>query len=146
MFIGGCAGSTGGGLKLSRVILLIKTALADLVGMLHPREVRRVQMDGKRVDEGTTKAVYGFAALYVLVILAAGLIVSLDGYDFTTNFTAALSCMSNIGPGLSLIGPTGNFTIFSPFSKVVLTVVMLLGRLEIYPLFMLASPLLWKKR
>ena len=146
MFIGGCAGSTGGGLKLSRVILLIKTALADLVGMLHPREVRRVQMDGKRVDEGTTKAVYGFAALYVLVILAAGLIVSLDGYDFTTNFTAALSCMSNIGPGLSLIGPTGNFAIFSPFSKVVLTVVMLLGRLEIYPLFMLASPLLWKKR
>ena len=146
MFIGGCAGSTGGGLKLSRVILLIKTALADLVGMLHPREVRRVQMDGKRVDEGTTKAVYGFAALYVLVILAAGLIVSLDGYDFTTNFTAALSCMSNVGPGLSLIGPSGNFTIFSPFSKVVLTVVMLLGRLEIYPLFMLASPLLWKKR
>ena len=145
MFIGGCAGSTGGGLKLSRVILLIKTALADLVGMLHPREVRRVQMDGKRVDAATTKAVYSFFFLYVLIIVVTGLLISVDGYDFTVNFTAALSSMSNIGPGLSIIGPSGNFAIFSTFSKIVLTIVMLLGRLEIYPLVILASPTLWRR-
>lgn len=145
MFIGGCAGSTGGGLKLSRVMLLVKTAGADVVQMLHPREVRRVQMDGKRVDAATTKAVYSFFFLYVLIIVVAGLLISVDGYDFTVNFTAALSSMSNIGPGLSIIGPTGNFAIFSTFSKIVLTIVMLLGRLEIYPLVILASPTLWRR-
>ena len=133
------------GLKLSRVMLLIKTALADLVGMLHPREVRRVQMDGKRVDAATTKAVYSFFFLYVLIIVVTGLLISVDGYDFTVNFTAALSSMSNIGPGLSIIGPSGNFAIFSTFSKIVLTIVMLLGRLEIYPLVILASPTLWRR-
>ena len=145
MFIGGCAGSTGGGLKLSRVMLLVKTAGADIVQMLHPREVRRVQMDGKRVDAATTKAVYSFFFLYVLIIVVTGLLISVDGYDFTVNFTAALSSMSNIGPGLSIIGPTGNFAIFSTFSKIVLTIVMLLGRLEIYPLVILASPTLWRR-
>ena len=145
MFIGGCAGSTGGGLKLSRVMLLVKTAGADVVQMLHPREVRRVQMDGKRVDAATTKAVYSFFFLYVLIIVVTGLLISVDGYDFTVNFTAALSSMSNIGPGLSIIGPTGNFAIFSTFSKIVLTIVMLLGRLEIYPLVILASPTLWRR-
>ena len=113
--------------------------------MLHPREVRRVQMDGKRVDAATTKAVYSFFFLYVLIIVVAGLLISVDGYDLTVNFTAALSSMSNIGPGLSIIGPTGNFAIFSTFSKIVLTIVMLLGRLEIYPLVILASPTLWRR-
>lgn len=145
MFIGGCAGSTGGGLKLSRVMLLVKTAGADVVQMLHPREVRRVQMDGKRVDAATTKAVYSFFFLYVLIIVVTGLLISVDGYDFTVNFTAALSSMSNVGPGLSIIGPSGNFAIFSTFSKIVLTIVMLLGRLEIYPLVILASPTLWRR-
>lgn len=145
MFIGGCAGSTGGGLKLSRVMLLVKTAGVDVVQMLHPREVRRVQMDGKRVDAATTKAVYSFFFLYVLIIVVTGLLISVDGYDFTVNFTAALSSMSNIGPGLSIIGPSGNFAIFSTFSKIVLTIVMLLGRLEIYPLVILASPTLWRR-
>ena len=145
MFIGGCAGSTGGGLKLSRVMLLVKTAGVDVVQMLHPREVRRVQMDGKRVDAATTKAVYSFFFLYVLIIVVTGLLISVDGYDFTVNFTAALSSISNIGPGLSIIGPSGNFAIFSTFSKIVLTIVMLLGRLEIYPLVILASPTLWRR-
>ena len=145
MFIGGCAGSTGGGLTLSRVMLLVKTAGVDVVQMLHPREVRRVQMDGKRVDAATTKAVYSFFFLYVLIIVVTGLLISVDGYDFTVNFTAALSSISNIGPGLSIIGPSGNFAIFSTFSKIVLTIVMLLGRLEIYPLVILASPTLWRR-
>ncbi len=146
MFIGGCAGSTGGGLKVSRVMLLLKAAGADIVATLHPREVRRVDMDGRRVDAATVKAVYCFFFAYLLILLAGGFIVSFDGYDFTTTFTATLSCISNVGPGLSLVGPMGNYAIFSPLSKVVLTVVMLLGRLEIYPIVMLASPLLWRKK
>ena len=145
MFIGGCAGSTGGGLKLSRVILLIKTALADLVGMLHPREVRRVQMDGKRVDAATTKAVYCYFWLYFVILMLTTFIVSLDGHDFTTNITAALSCISNIGPSLSLVSETQSYLMFSPLSRAVMMVVMLLGRLEIYPLFILLSPTMWKR-
>ena len=86
-----------------------------------------------------------FFFLYVLIIVVSGLLISVDGYDFTVNFTAALSSMSNVGPGLSIIGPSGNFAIFSTFSKIVLTIVMLLGRLEIYPLVILASPTLWRR-
>ncbi len=146
MFIGGCAGGTGGGIKLSRVMLLIKSSLADIASTLHPREIRRVRLDGKRVDDSTTKAVYCYVSVYIMLILLCGLIVSIDGYDFATNFTAALSCMSNIGPGLSLIGPAGSFAIFSQRSKIVMIITMLLGRLEIYPIIILASPLLWRKK
>ena len=146
MFIGGCAGSTGGGLKLSRVMLLVKTAAADVARMVRPRQVNRVQMDGRRVSRETTDAVYTHFALYMLLLLGCTLIVSLDGYDFATNFTAALSCMSNIGPGLSLIGPSGNFAIFSPLSKAVMILTMLSGRLEIYAILILFVPSTWKKR
>ena len=145
MFIGGCAGSTGGGLKLSRVMLLVKTAGADVVQMLHPREVRRVQMDGKRVDAATTKAVYCYFWLYFVILMLTTFIVSLDGHDFTTNITAALSCISNIGPSLSLVSETQSYLMFSPLSRAVMMVVMLLGRLEIYPLFILLSPTMWKR-
>lgn len=146
MFIGGCAGGTGGGMKLSRVMLLAKSSTADIASTLHPREVHSVRMDKKRVDEKTTKAVYCYFFAYLLIILVSGLIISLDDYDFATSFTAALSCMSNIGPGLELIGPMGSFCIFSVRSKLVMIVVMLLGRLEIYPIIILASPLLWRKK
>ena len=145
MFIGGCAGSTGGGLKLSRVILLVKTAAADVARMVRPRRVTRVQMDHRRVARETTDAVYTFFALYMLLLLGCTFVVSFDGYDFATNFTAALSCMSNIGPGLSLIGPTGNFAIFSPLSKAVMTLTMLCGRLEIYAVLILFIPSTWKR-
>ena len=146
MFIGGCAGSTGGGLKLSRVMLLIKTASADVGRMIRPRSVNRAQMDGKRVSRETTDAVYTHFALYMLLLLACTLVVSFDGYDFATNFTAALSCMSNIGPGLSLIGPTGNFSIFSSLSKCAMVLTMLFGRLEIYAVLILFIPSTWRKR
>ena len=146
MFVGGCAGGTGGGLKVSRAVLLVKTAAADIAKVLHPREAHCIRMDSERVEKSTTKAVYCYFFLYLAIIFSACFIVSFDGFDFTTNFTAALSCISNIGPGLSLIGPTGNFAIFSPLSKIVLTIVMLLGRLEIYPMVILASPSLWKRR
>ncbi len=146
MFIGGCAGSTGGGLKLSRVMLLVKTAAADVARMVRPRRVTRVQMDGRRVSRETTDAVYTFFALYMLFLLGCTFVVSFDGYDFATNFTAALSCMSNIGPGLSLIGPSGNFAIFSPLSKAAMVLTMLCGRLEIYAILILFIPSTWKKR
>ena len=145
MFIGGCAGSTSGGLKVSRVLLLFKTAGTDIARILHPREVRRVEMDGKRVDAATTKAVYCYFWLYFVILMLTTFIVSLDGHDFTTNITAALSCISNIGPSLSIVSETQSYLMFSPLSRAVMMVVMLLGRLEIYPLFILLSPTMWKR-
>ena len=145
MLIGGCAGSTGGGLKISRVVLLVKTAMADVRKMVRPRSVSRVSMDGQRVSRETTSAVYTYFALYMLILLGCAFLISFDGYDFATNFTAALSCMSNIGPGLSLIGPKGSFGIFSDFSKIVMTFTMLCGRLEIYAILILFLPSTWRK-
>ncbi|MCR5663283.1 MAG: TrkH family potassium uptake protein [Oscillospiraceae bacterium] len=145
MFIGGCGGSTGGGLKLSRVMLLVKTAAADVKKIVRPRSVNRVQLDGQRVSADTCRAVYTYFALYMLILLACAFLVSFDGYDFSTNFTAALSCMSNIGPGLSMIGPKGSFAIFSDFSKLVLAITMLFGRLEIYAMLILFLPSTWKR-
>ena len=146
MFIGGCAGSTGGGLKLSRVMLFVRTAAADVGRVVNPRRVSRVQMDGKRVAPETTGAVYSYIALVTLILLGCTVFVSFDGYDFATNFTAALSCISNIGPGLGKIGPSGNFSIFSDFSKLVMTVTMLFGRLEIYAMLILFIPSTWRRK
>ena len=146
MFIGGCAGSTGGGLKVSRVILLFKNAAADVKKMVHPRSVNRVQMDGQRVSRETASAVYTFFTLFMMILLGCTLVVSFDGHDFATNFTAALSCMSNIGPGLSLIGPKGSFGIFSDFSKIILSLTMLCGRLEIYAILLLFAPSTWRSK
>ena len=125
--------------------MYIISAAADLKRMIRPRSVPRVQMDGRRVARETTDAVYAYCALYMLLLLGCTLILSLDGYDFATNFTASLSCMSNIGPGLSLIGPAGSFGIFSALSKVVMTLTMLCGRLEIYAVVILFIPSTWKK-
>ena len=146
MFIGGCAGSTGGGLKLSRVMLLVRTAAADVGRVINPRRVNRVQMDGKRVTAETTGAVYSYVALVMLLLLGCTVLISFDGYDFSTNFTAALSCISNVGPGLGLIGPSGNFSIFSPFSKLVMSFAMLFGRLEVYAMLILFIPSTWRRR
>ena len=146
MFIGGCAGSTGGGLKLSRVMLFIRTAASDVGRVVNPRRVNRVEMDGKRVTPETTGAVYAYVALVMLILLGCTALVSLDGYDFSTNFTAALSCISNVGPGLGKIGPSGNFSIFSSFSKIVMAVTMLFGRLEIYAMLILFIPSTWTRK
>ena len=127
------------------MLLLFKTAGTDIARILHPREVRRVEMDGKRVDAATTKAVYCYFWLYFVILMLTTFIVSLDGHDFTTNITAALSCISNIGPSLSLVSETQSYLMFSPLSRAVMMVVMLLGRLEIYPLFILLSPTMWKR-
>ena len=146
MFVGGCAGSTGGGLKLSRVMLLIRTAWADVGRVISPRRVSRVQMDGRRVTAETTGAVYSYVALVMLILLGCTALISFDGFDFATNFTAALSCISNVGPGLGLIGPSGNFAIFSPFSKLVMAFTMLFGRLEVYAMLILFIPSTWRRR
>ncbi len=145
MFVGACAGSTGGGLKASRFIMLVKSAASDVRRMIHPRRVTRIQLDGSRVESGTLKAVYTYFLIYVLIIIAGALAVSLDGYDLTTNFTASLACISNIGPGMGQIGPGGCFDVFSMPVKMVLAVIMLLGRLELYPILVLFAPTTWKK-
>ena len=144
MFLGGCAGSTAGGLKVSRVMLLFKSCTIEVKKMLRPRCVENVRLDGKPVDGQTVYNAMTFFTFYIIILLIAGLIVSLDGLDFTTNFTAALSCLSNVGPRLSLVGPTGSFAIFSPLSKIVLMICMLLGRLEIFPLLLLFVPFTWR--
>ena len=146
MFCGGCAGSTGGGIKLSRLMILGKASAAELKQMVRPRSVVRVQMDGKRVETGTVRAAYLFLAVYMFLLLFFAWVVSFDGFDVATCFTASLSCLSNIGPGMTkLIGPAGSFAVFSPRTKVFLTFAMLLGRLEIYPILVLLIPRTWKR-
>lgn len=144
MFFGGCAGSTGGGLKLSRVMILAKAAKVEAKQTAYPQSVSLVQIDGRRVSDGTIKAVSVYFAQYIFFLLLFTFIVSFDGYDIATNFTAALSCLSNIGPGMSLIGPTGNFDIFSHGVKLVLSFAMLIGRLEFYPILVLFSRRAWR--
>ena len=146
MFCGGCAGSTGGGIKLSRLMILGKSSVSELKKMIRPRSVTRVELDGKRVEAGTMQAARVFFTIYMGLLLFFSLLISLDGVDIATSFTAALSCLSNIGPGMTqAIGPAGGFAFFSWHSKLWMTLAMLLGRLEIYPILVLLSPRTWKK-
>ena len=127
------------------LMILVRSAFADLRQVLSPRIVRRVQMDGRRIEPELSRSMYAYFILYTLILMLCTFVVSLDGYDHVTSFTASLTCLSNVGPGLSLIGPMGNFSIFSPLSKIVLTFAMLLGRLEIYPMLILFYPSCWKR-
>ena len=145
MFCGACAGSTGGGIKIGRVMLMGKAAHCEIRRMSRPRTVNRVMVNGKAVDDETLRGSLIFFFLYILMLIVGTLLVSFDGFDTTTNFTAVLSCLSNIGPGLGLVGPMGNFAMYSVFSKIVLTAAMLIGRLEIFPILILFSPSLWKR-
>lgn len=145
MFFGACAGSTGGGIKVSRFILLVKTAVKELRLSLHPRSVVRVKMDGKVVENDVIRSLNVYIALYIFIFAASVLLVTLDGYDLTTNFTAVTATFNNIGPGLSKVGATCNYSLFSNFSKIVLIFDMLAGRLEIYPLLILFYKETWKK-
>lgn len=145
MFCGGCAGSTGGGIKVSRVIILFKKTVADAVQMLSPRRVKHVRVDGRAVPDNVVGTVCSFFFVYIFVLLICTLIVSFNGFDFATSFTASLACISNVGPGLSLVGPCGNYAIFSSASKIAMIITMLLGRLEIYPILIMFASLLKKK-
>lgn len=144
MFIGASAGSTGGGLKVSRLILLIKSSLREISTIVHPRGINVVKLDKKRVEHNVLKGVTSFFVVSMIVFVISVLFVSIDGYDMTTSITAVAATMNNIGPGLGLVGPTGNFSIFSPLSKLVMIFDMLAGRLEMFPMLVLFSPTIWK--
>ncbi|MBQ1223362.1 MAG: TrkH family potassium uptake protein [Oscillospiraceae bacterium] len=147
MFIGACAGSTGGGLKVSRIMILFKLIFRELRQMLHPRSVNSVKLEGKPVDNVTLGSVATYFAVYVACIGVIFIILSIEpGFDFETNFTAAVACFNNIGPGFGLVGPSANFAGYSALSKLVLSAAMLLGRLEIFPLILACSPSTWRKR
>ena len=137
MIIGACAGSTGGGLKISRVIILFKSFIAEIKQILNPKEVVSIRLNGKNVDKKTLNSTRIYFGAYVILICIFTLIISLDGLDLTTNLTAVLSCFNNIGPGLNLVGPMENFGLYSDWVKVVLSLAMLTGRLEIFPMFLL---------
>lgn len=146
MFIGACAGSTGGGMKVSRLVILFKTIRKELSLIIHPREIRKIRMDGHVVEHATLRSTNVFLVIYFVILLISTLLVSVDEFDFTTNFTAVASMLNNIGPGLNLVGPTQNFSIFSVFSKFVLMFDMLAGRLELFPLMILLMPSTWRKK
>lgn len=139
MIVGACAGSTGGGLKISRVIILVKSFVLEIRQIINPREIVTVRLNGKPVDKKTLSSTRIYAAAYLILICVFTLIISLDGFDLTTNLTAVLSCFNNIGPGLNLVGPAQNFSLYSDWAQVVLSVVMLTGRLEIFPMFLLLA-------
>ena len=146
MVVGACAGSTAGGLKVSRVMILLKSIARSVRQMLHPRSVNVVRLDGEPVEDETVRTALGYLAVYLSIFLATVLLISLDGFSFETNFTATLACINNIGPGLGSVGPTGNFSGYSDFSKILLSATMLLGRLEIMPMIILFFPQTWRKR
>jgi len=146
MFVGACAGSTGGGLKISRLVILLKLITREIRRMVHPRAVTTVKYEGKPLDDHTQNSVATYFAVYMILILLIFLVLSLEPFDLETNFTAAVSCFNNIGPGLSVVGPMGSYAGYSPFAKLVLTAAMLLGRLEIFPLLIAVIPSTWRKR
>ena len=145
MFSGACAGSTGGGVKVSRIIIVLKSIIKEIRIGAHPRNTIKLKMNGRLLEHETIRGVNVFFAAYGIIFAVALLIISLDNFDFTTNFTAVLATLNNIGPGLEMVGPMGNFSAFSPLSKIVMSLCMLTGRLEIFPMLLLLSPYTWKK-
>ncbi len=145
MFIGACAGSTGGGMKCSRVLLMLKSLRREIHQAIHPRSVHVVKLDDQVVDEPVLQRAHVFIATYLILLVCGILLISLDNLSFTTNFTAALTCLSNVGPGLDQIGPLSNFSVFSDFSTLILTLLMVIGRLEIFPILILFSRSAWKR-
>lgn len=145
MFFGACAGSTGGGIKISRIIILFKTIVKEIKIIIHPKSMIKVKFNKKIVEHDTIRAINVYMIAYALIYALSVFIVSIDGFDFTTNFTSVCATLNNIGPGLSKVGPIENFMFFSPLSKIVFIFDMLIGRLEIFPMLVLFSPYLWKK-
>lgn len=146
MIVGACAGSTGGGFKVSRVILLYKSAKNEIHRLIHPKTVKVVRMDGRPVSEGTIRGVWLYLTVYAAVAAGSVLLVALDNFDASTTITSVLATLNNIGPGLGVVGPTGSYASMSVLSKLVLTLDMLLGRLELFPLILLGLPSTWLKK
>ena len=146
MFVGGCAGSTAGGIKVSRIILMLKMIFREVRQMVRPRSVNPVRFEGKTVEENTLKSVSAYFLIYLICFFSAFLLISWEPFDFETKFTAVVACFNNIGPGFGAVGPAANFAGFSTFSKYVLSSAMLLGRLEIFPLLIAFSPSTWFRK
>jgi trk system potassium uptake protein TrkH len=144
MFCGACAGSTGGGIKVSRFIIAIKSALREIHSYIHPKSVKKLKFEGKTIDQNVVHSVNVYFITFLMLFILSIVFVSLEGKDLVTNFTAVAATINNIGPGLELVGPTCNFGHFTDFSKWVLIFDMLAGRLELFPLLLLFHPTIWK--
>ncbi len=144
MFCGACAGSTGGGAKVSRILIGVKSIFNEIHSYVHPKSVRRINMDGRPIDDEVIRSTSVFFLAYIMIFSVSMLLLSAEGYDFLTNFTAVAATMNNIGPGLSLVGPSRNFAFFNDLSKLLLSFDMLAGRLELFPMLLLFSPSVWK--
>lgn len=145
MFVGACAGSTGGGIKVSRFLIMFKTVVKELRSYIHPKSIQKIKMDDKPVPHEVVRSVNVYGITFITIFAASIFLLSLDGKDLITNFTAVATTLNNIGPGLNLVGPTRNFDLFSPFAKFVLMFDMLAGRLELFPLLILFHPTIWKE-
>ncbi len=145
MFIGACAGSTGGGIKVSRIAIAVKTVNKELSSLIHPRNVKVLKYEGKPIEHNVLRSINTYLVAYILIFVVSLLLISLDNFDLTTNFTAIAATLNNIGPGLEKVGPTCNFGIFSPFNKYILMFDMLAGRLELFPMLLLFSPRTWMR-
>ena len=145
MFIGACAGSTGGGIKVSRIILMFKGMTRELSKLTHPKEIKKITLDSRPVEHEVIRSTNAYIVCYIALFAISILLLSFNGYDATTNFTAVTATINNIGPGLSAVGPTSNFGFFSPFSKLVLIFDMIAGRLELFPMLVLFAPSTWRK-
>ena len=145
MVIGACAGSTGGGLKCARVLILIKGIKRNITQILRPRRVEAVRISGKAIDEKVISNTNSYFAAYIAIMFVSFLLISIDGFSVTTNLSAVLACLNNIGPALGKAGPMLNYNCFSPFGKILLAFAMLFGRLEVYPMLVLFVPAAWKK-
>lgn len=146
MLIGACSGSTGGGLKISRIVILFKLIAKEIKHMLHPRSVATVTFEGKPVDDATLRSVSNYFAIYMVCFFSIFIVLCFEPFDLETNISATAACFNNIGPGFSAVGPTASYAEYSVFSKLVLSFAMLLGRLEIFPLIIALSPATWSKK
>ncbi len=144
-FIGACAGSTGGGFKVSRLVILFKGIRKELNTLIHPRQVKKIKMDSHTVDSETIRSVNVYLITYVVIFVVSIVLISFENHDMITNFTSVAATFNNIGPGLEMVGPTQNFAFFSDFSKIVFIFDMLIGRLELFPMLLLFKPSVWKK-
>lgn len=145
MFVGGSVGSTGGGIKVTRIVIYFKQVVRDFKQLLHPNNLVKVKFNGRRIDGEIMKGLNSYLVAYIVTMIISMLLISLNGYDMTTTASSVITCLNNIGPGLNMAGPTENFSFFSNFSKLVLTFDMLAGRLELFPILLLLFPRTWKK-
>lgn len=144
MFVGACSGSTGGGIKVSRYVIVIKGIFKEIYSYVHPKSIRKVKLDGKPIDNELVRTTNVYFITFALIYVVSMFLISFEGFDMTTTFTAIIATINNIGPGLEMVGPTSNFGMFSNFSKFVLIFDMLAGRLELYPMLILFNPTIWK--